>query len=304
MKVFLKDIIHQEALEKLKENTEIIDDWEQIGEADAIIVRRIRLDADIYEKCPRLKVIGFHGSGIGGIDLQGAREHQVQVFTVPGENAQSVAELNIALALDVAHMVTFAAHEIKNGKKMKNALDRFVGCELWKKTAGIMGMGHIGKLTAQKLKAGFDMDIIGYSKDFTKQEAESLGVKKAATREEVLKQSDFVFLALPYSTETHHFIDSQELKMMRRNSILINTARGNLINEDALLNALESHTIAGAACDVFSKEPLDLEHPLMRMERFVPTPHIGGNTEEALYRVGMGVVNGILERMEKMQNEK
>ncbi len=299
MKVFLNDILHPKAYEALTQKAEIIDDWARIAEVDAIIVRKLKLPDSIYDICPDLKVIGFHGSGVNGINLERARTNNVQVFSVPGANAQSVAELNVALALDVAHMVTRSAHEIKNGLSMQDALSRFVGHELWGKVAGIIGMGHIGRLTAQKLKAAFEMDVIGYSPNFTQQEADRAGIRAVETREEIFARSDFIFLALPYSAEVHHYIDTEELRQMKKSAFLINSARGGLINEDALYEALTQRWIAGAACDVFASEPLQAGQPVMELPNFVPTPHIGGNTDEALLRVGMGVVNGILDRLEK-----
>lgn len=301
MKVFLKDDIHIEALNKLKAYAEIVDDWNRIYEVDAVIVRKIQLHRDLFQHADKLKVIGFHGSGINGIDLDEARKHKVDVFTVPGLNAESVAELNLALALDVSHMITWSAHEIKKGISMQDGLKRFVGHELYQKTAGIVGMGSVGTLTAKKLKDAFHMKVLGYSRHFDKTAAARMGIESADHLQDILVKSDFVFLSLPYSSQTHHIIDAEELNMMKENAILINTARGRLVNEQALYQALQSHEICGAASDVFEEEPLNVENPLMTLDNFVPTPHIGGNTEEALYRVGMGVVDGILNRLQEKQ---
>lgn len=297
MKVFLKDDIHEEARSKLIKYAEVIDDWKRLSEVDAIIVRKIQLDKKIFEYADHLKVIGFHGSGINGIDLIEAKKHGIDVFTVPSLNAESVAELNIALALDVSHMLTWSAHEIKNGISMQDGLKRFRGHEMYCKTAGIIGMGAIGTLTAKKLQHGFSMNVIGFSRSFGSDKASQLGIEAVGSIQDVLKKSDYVFLSLPYTQETYHIIGKTELEMMKESAVLVNTARGKLVDEQALYQALKNHRIWGAASDVFETEPLDVHNPLIGLDNFLPTPHIGGNTEEALYRVGMGVVDGILSRL-------
>ncbi len=297
MKIFLHDEIHPDAVSFLKKHAEIIDNWDRIGEADAILVRKIRLDRDIFEKAPNLKVIGFHGSGINGIDLDEAEKHKVEVFAVPGLNADSVAELNVALALDVSHMVSKAVHEIKSGVSMKDGLRRFKGTEISRKTAGIMGMGMVGSRTAKILKESFHMQVMGCSRSLTPSKARELGVIYSPDKESILQKADFIFLALPYSKETEYMIGETEFKMAKKEAVFINTARGKLIDEKALYQALSNHWIKGAACDVFEVEPLETNHPLLQLDNFIATPHVGGNTEEALYRVGMGVAAGILEKL-------
>lgn len=301
MKIFLKDEIHPKAVEYLREKAEIISDWERFPEVDAVLVRKIQLNGDMLDKAENLKVIGFHGSGMNGVDLEAAKNKGVEVFAVPGLNAEAVAEMNVALALDTAHMITQAAVEIKNGRSMQDGLHRFRGSELKDKTAGIIGMGAIGTLTARMLKECFQMKVLGYSRSFSAEKAEQLGITAAGDMAEVLEQSDFIFLAIPYTPETEHIIDENALRKMKPTAVLINTARGKLVKEEALYRALCDGTIKAAACDVFEKEPVEPDNPLVKLTNFIPTPHIGGNTEEALYRVGMGVAEGIVKRLEELQ---
>lgn len=301
MKVFLNDEIHPAAVEYLEEHGEIIDDWDRIDEVDGIVVRKIKLDKDTIDKAENLKVIGFHGAGVNGIDLEEARKRKITVFAVPGLNADSVAELNVALALDMAHMISRSYLEIKEGNSMKDALHRFRGHEIDGKTAGIIGFGQIGTRTARILKESFHMTVMAYSRSLTREEAEKHEVLWADSMEKVMRLADFVFLALPCNAETEHMICKETLEWMKPTAVLINTARGKLVNEADLYQALKEEKIAGAAVDVFEKEPLETGNPLITLPNFLATPHIGGNTQEALYRVGMGVVTGIYDRLKEAE---
>ncbi len=301
MKVFLHDEIHPEAVRFLEEQGEIIDDWNRIDEVDGIVVRKIKLDKEILEKAVNLKVIGFHGAGLNGIDLETAAARHIDVFAVPGLNADSVAELNVALALDMAHMISRSYCEIRQGVSMKDGLHRFRGHEIGGKVAGIIGMGQIGTRTAKILKESFHMTVLGYSRSLTQQQAKEKGVFLAGSIDELLEKSDYVFLSLPCNAQTEHMIGAEALKKMKPTAVLINTARGKLVDEQALYTALKEKQIAGAATDVFEKEPLEPGNPLITLDNFLATPHIGGNTEEALYRVGMGVVTGIYKRLKEEQ---
>lgn len=301
MKFFLHDEIHPEAVRFLEEQGEIIDDWNRIDEVDGIVVRKIKLDKEILEKAVNLKVIGFHGAGLNGIDLETAAARHIDVFAVPGLNADSVAELNVALALDMAHMISRSYCEIRQGVSMKDGLHRFRGHEIGGKVAGIIGMGQIGTRTAKILKESFHMTVLGYSRSLTQQQAKEKGVFLAGSIDELLEKSDYVFLSLPCNAQTEHMIGAEALKKMKPTAVLINTARGKLVDEQALYTALKENEIAGAATDVFEKEPLEPGNPLITLDNFLATPHIGGNTEEALYRVGMGVVTGIYKRLKEEQ---
>lgn len=299
MKVFLRDEIHPEAVRFLREHGEIIDDWDRIDEVDGIVVRKIKLDKETFNRAVNLKVIGFHGAGLHSIDLEAAAANKVEVFTTPGLNADSVAELNVALALDAAHMISRSYYEIRQGVSMKDALHRFRGHEIGGRTVGIIGMGQIGTRTARILKESFHMQVYGYSRSLTEEQAKEKGVIRADSRDEIISNSDFIFLCLPCDAETEHMINETTLRKMKPTAVLINTSRGKLVNEKDLYRALKEKWIAGAATDVFEKEPLEPGNPLVELDNFLATPHIGGNTEEALYRVGMGVVTGIYERLNK-----
>ncbi|MBU5430126.1 phosphoglycerate dehydrogenase [Kineothrix sp. MSJ-39] len=297
-KVFLRDEIHYEALKQLEKNVQIINDWDKIEDVDAILVRKIKVPDEVILNSKKLKVIGFHGSGMNGINLDLARQKGVDVFAVPGLNAQSVAELNVALALDIAHMVTWSACDIKQGISMQDGLHRFRGHELSGKVAGIIGMGAVGKRTAQILRDAFQMRVYGYARSFTDEKAEELHIQCAKSMDELLECADFIFLAIPYTTQTRDMISYKELLKMKKTAYLINTARGGIVNEEDLCRALKEGQISGAGFDVFKEEPVRVENPLHRFPNFISTPHIAGNSEEALYRVGMGVVDGILQRLQ------
>lgn len=302
MKVFLHDEIHPEAVKYLEEQGEIIDDWSRIDEVDGIVVRKIKLDKETIDRAKNLKVIGFHGAGVNGIDLEEARKRNITVFAVPGLNADSVAELNVALALDMAHMISKSYLEIREGNSMKDALHRFRGHEIGGKVAGMIGFGQIGTRTAKILRESFHMTVMAYSRSLTKEKAEENGVLYADSMEEVMRKADFVFLALPCNAETEYMICKETLEWMKPTAVLINTARGKLVKEADLYQALKEEKIAGAAADVFEKEPLEPGNLLITLPNFLATPHIGGNTQEALYRVGMGVVTGIYDRLKEAEH--
>lgn len=295
--VFLHDEVHPAARELLQKYVNVIGDWEKIGQSDAILVRKIHLEKDVFDICPRLKVIGFHGSGINGIDLEQAQKHGVDVFAVPGLNAQSVAEMNTALALDLAHRVTESSHRLKCGSSMEDALVRYRGTELTGKIAGIVGLGAVGRRTATILKNGFHMPVYAYSHGLTAQWACQQGVRWCATLTELLQKADYVFLSLPLTPKTTYLIDEKELTLMKPTAVLINGARGKLVRESALYAALRDGRLAAAASDVFENEPVSPEEPILQLDNFLGTPHLGGNTEEALYQVGVGVADGILKRL-------
>ena len=221
---------------------------------DAILVRKIKVPDEVILNSKKLKVIGFHGSGMNGINLDLARQKGVDVFAVPGLNAQSVAELNVALALDIAHMVTWSACDIKQGISMQDGLHRFRGHELSGKVAGIIGMGAVGKRTAQILRDAFQMQVYGYARSFTDEKAEELHIQCAKSMDELLECADFIFLAIPYTAQTRDMISYKELLKMKKTAYLINTARGGLIDTKALIDGLESGKIGAAGLDVIEDE--------------------------------------------------
>lgn len=295
MKIFLCEYIHPDARTMLEARAEIIDDWARIGEADGILNRNLNIDEAILERCPKLKVIGIHGTGVDGVDLEAARRRGVAVVNTPHQNADSVAELIVLLTLELARRAYLADRAIRIGVPYPTGAQALRGMELRGKTLGLVGCGDIALRAADILRKGFGMRVIGWSRSLTPQRAAVLGVERCSSMEEVFANADVINIGLALNPETAGIIDARVLAAAKPGALLINTARGALVDEAALYDALCSGTLAAAACDVFVQEPPTLENPLVALPNFLATPHIGANTEEALRRVGCMTARQMLD---------
>lgn len=305
MKTFLCEYIHPEARKVLESFSEIISDWDRLPECDAAINRNLQMKRDFMEKAPNLKVIAMHGTGLDSIDLEEAKARGIQVFNTPYLNAASVAELNITLMLMAARKVKLIQNNFIEGASFAEppVFSALEGCELGGKTAAFIGVGEIAKKTIKICKHGFDMHCIGWSRSLTKEKAEELDIQYAGSITEAVKNADFVLLGMALNDETRGIIGEKEISAIKPGAIFVNIARGALVDEKALIRALsvpkedgKTHLLA-AGLDVVVDEPLTKNHPLYQLPNVVLTPHVGSNTEEALYRVGIACVNGIRKRM-------
>ena len=296
MKTFLCEYIHPEARKELQTFSEIIADWDRLPECDAAINRNLQMTKEVLESAKNMKVIAVHGTGMDGVDLDAAKELGIQVFNTPYRNAASVAELNIALMLMAARKVSLVQKDIGEGASFADpaVVSGLQGIELGGKTAAFLGVGEIAKKTIRICRNGFDMHCIGWSRSLTKEKAAELGIEYAGSIAEAVKNADFVVLGMALNEETRGIIGEAEFAAMKQGAILINTARGALVDEAALQKALTDRLLA-AGLDVVVNEPITSSHPLYHLPNVVLTPHIGANTEEALYRVGMACVDGIRE---------
>lgn len=305
MKTFLCEYIHPEARKVLESFSEIVSDWDRLPECDAAINRNLQMKRDFMKAAKNLKVIAMHGTGLDSIDLEAAKEFGIKVFNTPYLNAASVAELNISLMLMAARKVKRIQNNLLEGASFGDpaVFSSVEGNELGGKTAAFIGVGEIAKKTIKICKHGFDMHCIGWSRSLTKEKAEELGIEYAGSITEAVKTADFVVLGMALNEETRGIIGKNEIAAMKQGAIFINIARGALVDEAALVRALsvpneegKTHLLA-AGLDVVIDEPLTKDHPFYQLPNVVITPHVGSNTEEALYRVGMACVNGICERM-------
>ena len=316
MKVFLCEPIHPAAYRLLEQNAEIIADRARMSEANALISRMIPVGRSEMDLMPDLKVIAVHGTGTDGIDLSEAKKRSIQVVYAPHMNANSVAELNVALLLSVMRKIVYARRLIERraaavdaASARRQAADaasiqrELRGHELKGKTAGFIGFGAIGGRTAEILHCGFGMDCIAWSPSLTPERAGQHFSRCAASAEEVIRTADAVFLALPMTNATRGFMDRDKLYQMKQGAVLINTSRAGLVDEEALREVLENGHLGGAATDVLAQEIPDPDHPLLKFPGFVVTPHIGANTDEALYEVGMCCVRQILDVMSGKEPE-
>lgn len=303
MKIFLCETIHQNAVELLKSHGEIISDWNRIGEVDALISRSIDVGAEEMDRMPELKVIAVHGTGTDGIDVAEAKKRGIQVVYAPHLNANAVAELSIGLMMSVGRGLVKARNVIaeesksahSDSERQANVQTMLYGMEFRGKTCGLIGFGAIATKIAAIARGGFDMEVTAYSPTLNAERASAVGCRCASSVEDVLKEADVVFLCLPLTKQTQGMISRERLALMKKHAILVNTSRGPLVDEEALYEALKHGKLYGAASDVFCEGFPKMGNPLLELENFVATPHIGANTDEALYAVGMACAEQIID---------
>lgn len=260
-----------------------------IGDADAIIVRSAtKVDAEALEHAPSLKVIGRAGSGVDNVDIPAATRQGILVVNAPQSNVLSVAEHTIGLLLALARNIPAADASLRSGKWEKS---RFEGAELHGKTLALLGLGRIGALVAQRALA-FGMRILAWDPFVSAQRANQMGVE-LVTLDEALARADFVSVHVPKTPETDGLLGAEGLAKMKPGARLINAARGGLVDEAALAEALRSGHLAGAALDVFAKEPTT-ESPLFGLPQVVVTPHLAGSTNEAQDKAGVTIAEQVV----------
>lgn len=303
-KVLITEPIHEKGIELLKKEVEIVIAKEislealsqQVGDIDGIIVRGVRVSGEIIRKANKLKVIGKHGIGVDNIDIDIATERGVSVVYSPEAPVESVAEHVMGFMLVMAKNILLADRALREGR-FKSKHD-YIGTELASKKLGIVGVGKIGLTVAKKCMACFDMKVLGYDPYIPKEKKEKMeemGIRVVDNLDILLKESDFISLNVPLTETTKNMIGERELRLMKPTAYLINTARGKIVEEQALMEILNKKEIAGAALDVFTVEPPQLDNPLFRMENVCVTPHIAGSTEEALIRMATTVANEVLK---------
>jgi len=260
-----------------------------LASANAVLVRSAtKMDAEAIAAAPNLKVIARAGVGLDNVDVPAATAAGVLVVNAPTSNIVSAAELAVSLLLAVARNVVPANLALKNGQWKRS---QFGGVELQDKTVGIIGMGKIGMLVAQRL-AGFDMKFVAYD-PYVKSAPSGGPAIKMVSLDELLAESDFVTIHIPKTAETKGLIDSAALAKMKPTAFVINAARGGVLDEGALLDALKSGTIAGAGLDVYATEPCT-DSPLFALDNVVATPHLGASTEEAQEKAGVAVAESVV----------
>jgi len=259
-----------------------------VGDVDALLVRGgTKVDADVLAAARRLKVVGRAGVSLDNIDVRAATQAGVMVVNAPSSNLVSAAELAVGLALAVARRIPVANAALKSGEWERS---RFTGVELTGKTAGIVGLGRIGALVAARL-AAFDMDVIAYDPYVRPGRAAANGVRLVGL-DELLARSDLISVHLPKTHETVDLIGDEQLRAVKPGVILINAARGGVVDEQALARALDDGRVAGAGLDVFAHEPCT-ESPLFAHDSVVVTPHLGANTAEAQEKAGVAVAKSV-----------
>jgi D-3-phosphoglycerate dehydrogenase len=289
-KVLVKEKIGESGVALLREHfdVELGIDWsdeqlaERIGEYEGIVIRSAtKMTADLIERATRLQAIGRAGVGVDNVDVEAATRRGIVVANAPESNVVTAAEHTMALLLALARNVPQAYASLMEGKWDRS---KFSGVELYEKTLGVVGFGRIGQLVAQRAR-GFNMHVLAFDPFVSAERYRELGVEKAGSVEEVYAGADFITIHLPKTPETEGFVGAAAFAKMRDGVRILNVARGGLIDEDALQDALDSGKCAGAAIDVFNSEPMT-EHPLFGYPNVIATPHLGASTAEATDRAG------------------
>ncbi|MGH7473135.1 MAG: phosphoglycerate dehydrogenase, partial [Candidatus Methylomirabilales bacterium] len=294
MQVLITDDLSPRGLEVLRQNPNIhialqprISPEELltvIDQYEALIVRSAtKVTAEVIQAGKRLKVIGRAGVGVDNVDVEAATAQGVVVMNTPTGNTITTAEHTISLLLALAKHVPQAAASLQARRWEKG---KFLNVELYNKTLGIIGLGRIGSEVAKRAK-GFAMRVIAYDPFISTEVASRIGVE-LVDLDEVYRQADFVTIHVPLGPDTHHMISRETIGLMKRGVRIINCARGGVLDEEALYEALVSGHVAGAACDVFEKEPATAS-PLFSLESFIGTPHLGAATAEAQDNVAVAI---------------
>jgi len=261
-----------------------------IGEYDGLVIRSAtKVTEGLLKHAARLKVVGRAGTGLDNVDIAAASRKGIVVMNTPGGNTITTAEHTLAMIMSMCRNIPEATASLKIGKWEKK---KFTGIELYGKTLGVIGLGNIGKNLAQRARS-LGMNVIGYDPYMTEEMARSLGVSLVSL-DEIYAQSDIITVHTPLSPETRYLINSETISRMKNGVRLVNCARGGIIKEADLLEALKSGKVAGAALDVFENEP-PLGNPLLQLENVVVTPHLGASTSEAQVNVAVMVAKQMVE---------
>ncbi len=301
-KVLISDLLSQQGLDVLINSRDFKVDvaleltptelLERIADYDALLIRSdTRVTAEVIEAAKRLKVIGRAGVGVDNIDIAAATRNGILVVNTPEGNTIAAAEHTIALLLALARNIVPAGISLKEGTWQRN---NFIGVELYGKILGTVGLGRIGREVMKRVNA-FGMQSIAFDPYITAGAAEKMGVR-LVDRETLFRESDYISVHTHLNAETYHSIGDAEFQMMKPTSRLINCARGGIIDEEALYQALTDGKIAGAALDVFENEPAT-ENPLLKLDNFLASPHLGASTTEAQEHVAIEVAQQIINAL-------
>ena len=306
-KILIIQPIHEAGIKLLTDNSnyeyEIIENLEaqdiksKISNCDAISIRTAKLSGELINCSKNLKIISRHGVGYDNIDLTASKEKNITLAITATANAIAVAEHVLFMLLNIAKRKSMYDDSVKSGNfSNRNKLPKTI--EIWNKNILIAGFGRIGQCLIKRCK-GFEMNVFVYDPFVSKEFVESLGGKKVENLEDSIKNMDAVSLHVPLNDKTKNLINYNLLRTMKKNCIIINAARGGIINEIDLDRALNENLIFGAGLDVFEKEPPDQNNPLLKNERVFLSPHTAAFTEECMVRMGKETIQNIIDFFEK-----
>ena len=300
--VLVTERIAEVGLQLLDKSCQICAPWrqnrltseEELSSADAIIVRLFKITEAVLSAAPKLRVVGRHGAGIDNVDLKAATERRIPVVFTPSAQtmANAVAEHTVQMMLALARHAVAGDRMVREGHFAQRL--SLQGVELHGKTLGVIGLGAIGTRVAEICRDGFGMRVVAFD-PYSKELPSQKGFTRLESLHALLRQSDVVTLHVPATDETFHLINTETLAHMKQSALLINVARGSVLDTVALAEALSSGRLQGAALDVFEEEPPPTDHPLMSAPGTIFSPHIGSSTEAAMDRMAELVARQVIQ---------
>lgn len=267
----------------------------EIKDYDGLIVRSgTKVTAEVIAAAERLKVVGRAGSGLDNVDTQAASRRGIVVMNTPGGNTVTTAEHTMAMICAMMRRIPQATASLKSGKWEK---ERFMGVEMYNKTLGVVGIGQIGGYLA-KLAQGMAMNVIAYDPYMAEDRAQEMGVE-IMELDQLFSRADIISVHTPLTNETRSLINAAAIEKMKPGVMIVNCARGGIVNETDLVEALKTKRVAAAAFDVFEQEPVKPDHPLLALDNFICSPHIGAQTTEAQENVALGIAEQIVDYFTK-----
>lgn len=279
--------------EQTVSRTELLD---RISDKEGVLLSGFSINLELLNRGTKLKVISNISVGYNNFDLQAMKERNIIGTNTPGVLDNTVADLIFGLILSSARRITELDKYVKEGNWKLEDNETLFGIDVHHSTLGIIGMGRIGEAVAKRAKFGFDMEVCYHNRNRRKDLEEKLGVQYYGLKS-LLAKSDFIVLMTPLSDETYHLIDFNEFEVMKDTAIFINASRGKTVNEEALINALKSKKIRGAGLDVYEKEPINLENPLLKMSNVVTVPHIGSATKRTRSDMAMQAAQNLVKAL-------
>ena len=293
MKVYLNDPVAPSVLTRLQANVEIVDNFDHPEELDAIIVRQQYCTADVIQKAVRCKLIQQHGIGLDRIDLEAAKKAGIPVKNTPGTNARSVAEYTLTLMLGLSRKACMIDRKTRAGELKSFGLPETVGIEMTGKKLGLIGSGNIAQHVAQIARDGFQMQVFCYDPFTTEERIRTLQMTPVSELKVLFETCEYVSLHCLLTKDTYHMVNADILASSNPNLIVINTARGGLIDEGALYDALMEKRIAAAGLDILEEQPPSVDDPLLKLDNVMLGMHVAGSTLEAMERTGHAAVDSV-----------
>ncbi|HCO18511.1 MAG TPA: bifunctional glyoxylate/hydroxypyruvate reductase B [Tissierellales bacterium] len=276
-------------------NLETIKD--EIRDAEGMVILGLRIDDQLLDHAPKLKVASNITVGYNNCDVEAMKKRSVLCTHSPGVLDETVADFVMGLMISAARRLPELDTFTKEGKWVKGDMSELFGRDVHHSTLGIIGMGRIGEAVARRAKFGFEMDVIYYNRSRKEAVEKELGITYKPM-DELLAEADFLVTLTPLTAETAHLIGERELDLMKEGSFVINASRGPVIDEEALIKALQSGKLAGAGLDVFEKEPLPKDSPLLSMKNVVTTPHIAAGTHQTMANLAWTAARSMVEVLE------